>query len=108
MAEHGIIGDSYGTELPETQVPEQDLMNEKKMAKFSRTAEFAKLKEHLLSRIEHYKAFLPDGTHVAFSTEGELAALGQRWVIANAIIAEFQAVILAYENARQTIEEANR
>lgn len=98
--EYGIIGDSFGTELPQTQVPEQDLADEKRKAKFSKTKEFQILKDHLESRIKYYQGFLPDGRSVL-----EAPVSVEDWKVANAIIAEMQAVIQAYEQAKETLKE---
>jgi hypothetical protein len=102
MAEqYGIIGDDYGTSLPEMAVDKKEMMEEKKAARFSKTTEFKKLKEHLEQRIEFYQSYLPDGRPISedFSREN--------WVIANAIIGEFRAVINAYEQAREIVEQSN-
>lgn len=100
-AQNSIIGDSYGTDLPKTQVPEQDLVQEKKMARFSKSKEFQVLKKHLEERIAYYQVFLPDGRPV---TNG---VTGDEWIIANTIIGEFQAIIAAYENARAAVKESD-
>lgn len=99
MAEHGIIGDSFGTELPQTDVAAEDLNEELKMAKFSKTAEFQRLKDYLEARIKFYQTCLPDGTLVDSKTSV------QDWLVANAIIAEFTAVIEAYERAQEVVRE---
>lgn len=102
-AQHGIVGEDFGTELPRMEMPEQDLTNEKNMAKFSRSVEFRKLKEHLEERIGFYQTYLPSGEAVPNSNMEELAS---RWVIANTIIYEFRALIQAYERAREVVEES--
>jgi len=103
MAEqHGIIGDdNFGTELPVTQPDEAGILEERHMAKFSKTKEYGKLKEHLDQRIEFYQAFLPNGEDLR---NADVTKLGQQWAVANAIIAEFKAVLLTYENARDAVE----
>lgn len=105
METQGIIGDAYPTEIPVTEVPEQDLSQERKMAKFSKTAEFKRLKSHIEERIAYYQAFLPSGKSVLESNPTEL---GQNWIVANAIITEFQAVIDAYELANEAVKNAQR
>lgn len=107
-AQHGIMGEDYGiSDLPQTEVPEQDLTEERNAAKFSRTKEYRRLKTHLESRIEYYQAFLPDGKTV-LDPEKTMAELGQAWVVSNAIIAEFKAVLEAYEQAKETVADADR
>lgn len=98
-AQHGIT-DQFGMDLPETQVEEQDLAFEKNAAKFSKSKEYQALKEHLESRIDHYKTQLPGGKPI-------VEANAQDWIVANLVIGEFQAVLQAYENAQQVVKEAN-
>ena len=100
MQTNGIIGDAYGTELPQTQMPEELLVEEKAMARFSKSKEFAHLKKHIEDRIRYYQAFLPNGKTVV---EG---ATAEDWRVANVIIGEFQAVIDAYERAREIVNES--
>jgi hypothetical protein len=100
-AQNGIVGESFATDIPQTNMPEQDLQDEKRMAKFSRTKEFGVLKAHLEDRIAHYQGFLPDGRHVT-----EKSVTGDDWIIANTIIAEFKAVINAYEQAAEIVKES--
>jgi len=102
MAEHGIIGDSFGTELPETLMAEQDLSAERNAAKFSRTKEFGVLKAHLENRIAFYQMYLPGGKPVS-----EGVPTGEDWSVANAIITELQAVISAYETANEVVTNAD-
>lgn len=98
-AQNGIIGDDFGIDLPQTQVPEQDLTVEKNMAKFSKTAEFKKLKSYLNERIAYYQTHLPGGKVV-----GEDMPTPEDWVVANAIIAEFKSVLVLYEAAGEAVE----
>jgi hypothetical protein len=103
MAEHGIIGDSFGTELPETVVAAEDLSAERNAAKFSRTKEFGVLKDHLESRIVFYQTYLPDGRSIS-----EHLPTGEEWAVANAVIGELKAVIAAYETASEVVANADR
>ena len=102
MAENGIIGNNSGIDLPLTQVDTQVLDEEKKMAKFSKTEEFKRLKEHLDERITFYQTFLPDGRPLNADVKAE------NWVIANAIIGELKGIIMAYEQANQVVKDATR
>jgi len=106
MEQQGIIGDSYPTELPVTNVPEQDLTEEKKMAKFSKTAEFKRLKTHMEERIAYYQTFLPSGKSVLEAED--VTKLGQNWLVAQAIVTELQAIIEAYEMANEVVKNAQR
>lgn len=103
-AAHGIIGDDSFLELPQTVVAEQDLTAERSAAKFSRTREFKVLKTHLEARIVHYQDYLPNGALLSDLSPSEL---GARWAVANAVIAEFKAVIAAYEQAAAAVEDAS-
>lgn len=102
---NAIIGDTFGTELPEAKLSNEDLVVEKNAARFSRTKEYQALKEHLEKRVEFYQAYLPDGRAVAEVPKVELEGM---WIAANAIIGEFKAVLSAYEMARKAVEESAR
>lgn len=99
--QNGIVGDTFATELPTTNVQEQDLQDEKRMAKFSRTKEFAILKSHLEERVSFYQTHLPDGRAITEVSEEER---GRYWLVANVIIAEFNGVIQAYERAQEIVK----
>jgi len=104
MAEqYGIIGDSFGADLPQAEIEKQLLADEKSKAKFSRTREFAALKTHLNERMDYYKAFLPDGRPVIGAD-----VTPEDWKIANTIIGEFQAVINAYEQAAEAVKDVKQ
>lgn len=102
--QHGIIGDeNFGTDLAQTEIPEQDLLAERNAAKFSRTREFKILKEYLEGRMEHYRTYLPDGRPV-----DESQPTSEDWRVANRLIGEFRAVINAYEQAQEAVKNAGR
>lgn len=104
--QHGILGDNdSGIDLPESQVETNDLVNERKAARFSKTKEFKALKDYFEGRIEHYQQYLPNGNTVE---AGKLTEIGTNWMIATTIIGEFKAVIQAYEQAREAVEDADR
>lgn len=100
-SQHGITGDEYGVELPQTQVEEQDLAIEKNAAKFSKSKEYQALKSHLEQRINHYQTQLPSGKPI---TEASL----EDWKVASLLIAELQAILDFYENARISVQDAQR
>jgi hypothetical protein len=102
---NAIIGDDYGMDLPISQVEEQDLTAEKNAARFSKTKEYKILRDHLEARIAYYQNFLPGGTPIL---EVETTNLAVEWKVALAIIAEFKAIIAAYEQAKETVENAAR
>jgi hypothetical protein len=91
-----LLGGSYGIDLPETEIDKDQLVEERQMAKFSRTKEFKRLKEQMQSRIAFYQSVLPDGRPL---TDVDLQERAQQWVIANVVIGEFQRIIDMYEVA---------
>lgn len=103
-AQNGIVDEDFGTTLPQTEVDNTELAIERNLAKFSQSREYQALKEHLEERIAFYQKYLPDGRESISLPANEL---GQMWVIANAVIGEFKAVLAAYEQARKVVEEAD-
>lgn len=104
--QNGLMGDlDSSIDLPQINLPEDQLIEERRAAKFSRTAEFARLKEDLLNKVRYYQTFLPDGRIVG-QTGVDLADLGANWVIASTIIAEFQGIIARYEMANEVVKDA--
>lgn len=109
MSEHGIIGDQYGTELPQAQLQEEIVNEAKGRARFSKTKEYQELKSHLEERIEFHKKMLPSGKAVMHAQgNNTLTRLGEQWVVANNVIAELQGVLDVYEAAAETIKEISK
>lgn len=107
-SENAVMGDeNFGTDLPVSQVDQDAVDNETKMAKFSKTAEYQKLKEHLESRIEFYQNFLPDG-RVLSQADVSMEEMGRNWMVANSIVAEFKTVLSAYDNAKEGVDVSQR
>lgn len=104
---HGIVGNPLEFDIPVMPISENELVDEKKAARFSKTAEFKKLKEHFEQRISFYQTWLPNGKAVQ-ETELSDAELGSRWRTANLVINELNMVISAYEQAREVVEDAAR
>lgn len=106
-AQNAIVGDdSFGTNIPETQVPDNDLTELQNAAKFSQSKEFKRLKALIETKIEFYKKYLPGG-------EGgiEIAQLnnderGWRYLAHNLVIDELTQIIQAYENANEIVKDA--
>lgn len=96
--QNGIMGDNFGIDLPQAQVDKSALDEEKAMARFSKSKEFKKLKEMMEARIEFYQKALPDGRPITAVDGRERAEM---WVIANAVIGEFNMILGAYENAKE-------
>lgn len=111
---NAVMGDlDDPTIIPETSVPEEELTEEKKLAKYSKTAEFKRLKDYMEQRIEFYQRYLPngslvegdpkDGRAVSFNLPQE--DLNVYWRVACLLIREFQNVLLSYENAAETVKD---
>lgn len=103
--QHGIMGEDFGTDLPTTDMPEQDLSAERNAAKFSKTVEFKRLKDHFEERMDYYRNFLPDGRSTLMTDTVQLAV---EWKVANAIIAELKMIIGFYEQANEAVADAAR
>lgn len=105
--QNALIGDdNYGTTLPETQLaPQQDISAERKMARFSKTAEFKKLKQVLEARMDHYRQFAPGTNYIGYRDLPN-SERGYRSLVADIVIEEFQGLINAYEQAIQIVNEA--
>jgi hypothetical protein len=101
---NAIVGeDELPTNVPVTTVSEDVLIEEKKMARYSKTAEFKRLEEFLRDRIKFFQNYLPNGDDTRF-VKMDAAEIGQNWVIANNIIHEFENVLKAYEAAREAVD----
>lgn len=101
---NSLIGDSYGTDLPQMEVQEDTLVEEKKMAKYSRSAEFKRIREHCAGRIEFYQKHLPNGMEVGL----DYIPNTEDWRVANRIIGEFKLLMNMYENAAEAVKEAGK
>lgn len=97
-----LMGDSQAIELPQAQLDEQDLQEERVMAKFSKSAEFKRLKEHFEQRIDFYQTYLPNGAEIGL----EVAPSAEDWRVANRVIAELKTILLRYELANDVVKEA--
>ena len=98
--QYGVVGDDYGTQLPETQVDQTALTELKHRAKFSKSKEFQELKQHCLDRIDFYQQFLPDGRSVLTDVPKP-----EQWQAANIVIGEFKGLIAAYESAAEMLKD---
>lgn len=101
------IGDlDEPTNLPVTTVPEDVLAEEKKLAKYSQTAEFKRLKDYLEARISFFQNYLPDGRPInALDPDVNLS---EQWRAANIVIAEFKGVLAEYANAKEVVDAVGR
>lgn len=103
-AQNGVIGDSFGTDLPSTTVDEGILNTEKNMARFSTTKEFKVLKSHIEDRIAFFQTYLPDGRSIA-AMEVKPQELVNNWIIATTLIGEFNLILQSYENAATSVKK---
>lgn len=101
--QNAVVGDdSFGTDIPQTQVPEEDLAEVRNAAKFSKSKEFKKLKTLLEAKIKYYQNNLPGG-QPAEQVDPTVAA--NMWPASVVIVREFQAIIDAYEQAAEYVDE---
>lgn len=105
--QNGIMGDNFGTELPETKVPEDDLSREQSMARFSKTTEFKALKVAIEERITYFQQYVPGGNGTAIAVD-QLPndERGWRWLASDMIIKELKGIIGAYEQANEVLKNA--
>lgn len=101
--QNGILGDAVSIDLPAMEIDQSILNDEKKLAKFSRTAEFKRQKEYIEERIEFYQKFLPNGAEVGL----DVAPTTEDWRVANRVVGEFKAFLNQYENAADAVKEAS-
>jgi len=107
MAEpaNAIIGETFGTDIPQTKIDETQLAEEKNAARYSKTKEFRQLKEYLEGRIKFFQGHLPNGDPAATQSP---EVLYHNWVVANLVIGEFQAVLNFYANAEEAVKDVTR
>ncbi len=109
---NATIGDrDEPTKLPETDVPEDLLEEERKLAQYSETAEFKRLKDFMEGRIKFYQRYLPSGEMVELDPKGNLQInpprqdLTAHWIAACIVVKEFENILAEYERARETVNE---
>jgi hypothetical protein len=100
---NGLIGDTYGIDLPSVSVDKDELDEEKRMARFSKSKEFKRLKQIMESRIDFYQKALPDGRPI---TDVNFEERGRQWEVANIVIGEFKMILAAYEDASEVVKNA--
>lgn len=102
---NAIIGDAQGIDLPQATPDPNALAEEKNMAKYAKSKEFARIKAFCEDRIAFYQASLPDGRPLNMSGLS-MDELGRQWIAANVIVTEFTALMNIYENVQTTVDEA--
>lgn len=99
---NSIIGDSYGTDLPEIAVDDTAKKELANKAKYSRSKEYKELKAKADARIEFYQRYLPNGQPIAVASKQERA---EQWGFANLLIAEFNQLFDEHETAEQLFKD---
>lgn len=112
---HAVVGDNdEPTSIPQTNVDAEALAEEKKLAKYSKTAEFKRLKEFMEARIQFYQRYLPNGQQVEgdpkdgpLTVSVPMGDMTPYWVAACIVTKEFQNVLNEYANAAEAVNAAN-
>lgn len=101
---NAIIGDAQPIQLP--QMPddqhEEALLELRKKAKYSRSKEFAEIRERVEAKIVYYQCFLPGGIPPENIPEEER---GKYWGLANLLIKELREIIDPYTDAEELLKE---
>ncbi len=97
-----VVGDEIA--LPPTEIPQEQLNEEKLLAKFSKSKEFQRIKDYIEARITFFQQNFPDGTPIAKNSNPE--ELIAYWRAANIVIAEFKYILQVYENANAVVADA--
>lgn len=105
MPDNAIIGDAQGIDLPQATPDPNVLSEEKNMAKYAKSEEFARIKAFCTDRIAFYQSNLPDGRPLG-KAGLSMDELGRQWIAANVIVTEFSALMNIYENVQATVDEA--
>lgn len=103
MPDNAIMGDATGVDLPEMEIPKEHLVEEKKMVKYSRSAEFKRIKEWCKGRIEFYQTNLPNGLEVGL----EVVPTAEDWRVANRVIGELRVLMNMYEVANDAVDKTD-
>lgn len=98
--QNGLIGDAFGTDLPIMREDVQMLVEERKMAKYSRSSEFKRIQEHCQERIAFYQTFLPNGAEIGV----DMVPTPEDWRVANRVIGELKLLMNMYEIAAEAVK----
>lgn len=119
-AQNAVVGDQdLPTTVPETTVPEEILAEEKKLARYSQTAEFKRLKEFMENRIKFYQRYLPNGSLVEGDPKDPSLKItlpqgvspdmmSVYWMAACLVTKEFENILSEYDRAREAVQDAER
>lgn len=107
-AANGITGDdTLNPEVAPDPVVDEGAVELKKAAAFVKSDEFAELKKYLLSRVDFYSNYLPNGTAIGLS-DATYSEKGQRWEAATILVQEFKGIISAFESAAEQAADIAR
>lgn len=119
--QNAVMGEQDApTNVPVTQVPEEVLAEEKKLAKYSQTAEFKRLKEFMENRVKFYQRYFPNGSMVEGDPKNDRpgvinmpAGITQEmmnvyWMAACIVTKEFENVLNEYAQAQEVVKNAER
>lgn len=104
MPDNIIMGEATGIDLPQAEVEDTTLREEKKLAKYSRTAEFKRIQAHCEERIAFYQTQLPNGAEIGL----EVVPSVEDWRVANRVIGEFKLLMNIYETAAEAVKDATK
>lgn len=100
--QNGIVGNDYGIDIPETEYTDDQLVDVKKMAKFTRTAEYARQNAWAEAKIKFYQQYLPNGQDISTVAPETRDAY---WVAANEIIKLLNEFLTSYESSAEEIKK---
>lgn len=101
---NAVMGDADSPmNLPSTEVPEEILLEEKKLAAYSKTAEFQRLREFMENRIKFYQTYLPDGREVD-KVLLDPETTSSYWMAANIVIREYNNILAEYDRAKESVD----
>lgn len=99
--ENGIMGDAMSIDLPKMEIDERNLNEEKNMARYSKSKEFKKIRDHCNSRIDFYQTYLPNGAEIGL----DIIPSTEDWRVANRVIGELKLLMNMYDVATDAVEE---
>ena len=102
-AQNVMVGDADGpTQLPETRVDPGVLKEERKMANYSQSEEFTRLRTFIEARGEFFRRHLPDGRRIQDVSKKER---DEYWVASCVIVSEIENILGEYDQARKAVQE---
>jgi hypothetical protein len=97
-----IMGDATGIDLPQATPDENSLNEEKNMARYSKSKEFKKIRQHCEERIKFYQTYMPDGREIGL----DFCPSPSDWRVANRVIGELKLLMNMYDTAKEIVEES--